>query len=128
MENERKMKQVVDLKNRKPTAFQTFLNSFIKTDAKTLRDLKNELAALEKKKASNDSKKRQTQSEINSANNRIQSITGQIANRENNITRLTGEIATLEAKAIEKEAEIKGIQKYGTIRIRERRANEQSSL
>jgi len=38
MENERKMKQVVDLKNRKPTAFQTFLNSFIKTDAKTFKE------------------------------------------------------------------------------------------
>lgn len=38
MENERKMKQVVDLKNRKPTAFQTFVNSFIKTDAKTFRE------------------------------------------------------------------------------------------
>ena len=92
--------------------FIFFFSFSIKTDAKTLKDLKNELAALEQKKANNDNKKKQTQNEINSANNRIQSITGQIANREENITRLTGEIATLEAKAKEKEAEIKELISY----------------
>ena len=92
--------------------FVFFFSFSIKTDAKTLKDLKNELAALEQKKANNDNAKKKTQNEINSANNRIQSITGQISNREANITRLTGEIATLEAKAKEKEGEIKDLIAY----------------
>ena len=92
--------------------FIIFFSFSVKTNAKTLKDLKNELAALEAKKAANDNAKKKTQSEISSASNRIQNITGQISNREANITRLTGEIATLEAKAKEKEKEIKDLIAY----------------
>jgi len=38
MESKKEMKTVVDLSSRKPSAFQTFVNSFIKTDAKTFRE------------------------------------------------------------------------------------------
>ena len=84
--------------------FIFFFSFSINTNAKTLKDLKNELAAQQAKKQANDNKKKQTQSEINSASNRIKSINGEIANREENITRLTGEIATLEEKAKEVES------------------------
>lgn len=92
--------------------FIFFFSFSINTNAKTLKDLKNELAAQQAKKQANDNKKKQTQSEINSASNRIKSINGEIANREENITRLTGEIATLEEKAKEKEKEIKQLIAY----------------
>ena len=78
--------------------FIFFFSLCIKVDAKTLKDLKNELASLEAKKAANDSAKKKTQSEINSANNRISNITGLISSSEQKIITLTGEIATLESK------------------------------
>jgi len=89
--------------------FTFFFSLCIKVDAKTLKDLKNELAALEAKKAANDSAKKKTQSEITSASNRIQSITGIISDSEKKIVSLTGEIASLEAKAKSKEKEIKNL-------------------
>ncbi len=89
--------------------FIFFFSLYVKVDAKTLKDLKNELAALEAKKAANDSKKKKTQNEINSASNRISSINGLISNSEQKIITLTGEIATLESKIKSKEKEIKNI-------------------
>ena len=89
--------------------FIFFFSLCIKVDAKTLKDLKNELASLEAKKAANDSKKKKTQSEIKSASNRISNITGEIETSEKNITKLTGEIATLESKIKSKEEEVKNV-------------------
>ena len=86
-----------------------FFSLCIKVDAKTLKDLKNELAALEAKKAANDSAKKKTQNEIKSASNRIENITGIISDSEKKIVSLTGEIASLEAKAKSKEKEIKNL-------------------
>ena len=89
--------------------FIFFFSFSIKTEAKTLKDLKNELAALEAKKAANNSAKKKTQNEIKSASNRIESITGIISDSEKKIVSLTGEIASLEAKAKSKEKEIKNL-------------------
>ena len=86
-----------------------FFSLCIKVDAKTLKDLKNELAALEAKKAANNNAKKKTQNEIKSASNRIESITGIISDSEKKIVSLTGEIAALEAKAKSKEKEIKNL-------------------
>ncbi len=85
--------------------------SFINTNvnAKTLGDLKKELAALEAKQKANNAKKKLTQNEISNANNRISTINGLITKSQNRIVELTGEIATLEKNATEKEAEIKDI-------------------
>ena len=89
--------------------FIFFFSFSVKTEAKTLKDLKNELAALEAKKAANNSAKKKTQNEIKSASNRIESITGIISDSEKKIVSLTGEIASLEAKAKSKEKEIKNL-------------------
>ena len=85
--------------------------SFINTNvnAKTLGDLKKELAALEAKQKANNAKKKLTQNEISNANNRISTINGLITKSQNRIVELTGEIATLEKNATEKEAEIRDI-------------------
>ncbi len=81
----------------------------IDSDAKTLRDLKNELAALQKEKAEADSKKKLTEQEMATINTRIDKITGLIKDSENNIRKLTDEIEVLEAKSEEKNDEIKDI-------------------
>ena len=78
-------------------------------EAKTLRDLKNELAALEKQKAEADEKKKLTQKEMNAINNRIDTITSLITKSENKIRELTDEIEVLEAKSNEKNDEIKDV-------------------
>ena len=88
--------------------FSIFLIN-INVKAKTLGDLKKELAALEAKQKANNEKKKLTQNEINNANNRISTINGLITKSQNRITELTGEIATLEKNASDKETEIKDI-------------------
>ena len=82
---------------------------YINTEAKTLGDLKNELAQLEKDKKEQDEKKKLTQSEMNKVNNRIDTITTTIENTEVKIKDLSDEIVVLEAKADEKEVEIKDV-------------------
>jgi len=86
-----------------------FSFSVSNVDAKTLRDLKNELKALEKKKADADEKKKLTQKEMNTINNRIDTITNLITKSENKISELTDEIEVLEAKSNEKNDEIKDV-------------------
>ena len=49
--------------------------------AKTLRDLKNELAAIKEKKNQNDSKKNLTKNEINSVNSNIENIRNYLGER-----------------------------------------------
>ena len=87
----------------------TFSFSFPNVEAKTLRDLKNELAALEKKKAAADEKKKLTQNEMKTINNRIDTITNLITKSENKIRELTDDIEVLEAKSNEKNDEIKDV-------------------
>ena len=77
--------------------------------AKTLRDLKNELAAIKERKANNDSQKKLTQNEINSNNNNISGIRSKITESENTIKKLNEEIIELTEKAKKKELEMKEI-------------------
>ena len=78
-------------------------------NAKTLRDLKNELAAIKEKKSQNDSKKNLTKNEINSVNANIESIRKKITDSENTIKNLTVEINELNENISKKELEIKEI-------------------
>jgi len=82
---------------------------YITVDAKTLGDLKNELAQLEKEKKEQDDKKALTQSEMNKVNDRIDVITQTIESSEIKIKDLSDEIVVLEEKADIKEAEIKDV-------------------
>ena len=52
----------------------------IRVEAKTLKDLKNELAAYEKEMSQAKSKRNMTQSEINSINSRVRKIRDTIEN------------------------------------------------
>lgn len=81
----------------------------IDVNAKTLKDLKNELAALEKEKAEADRNKNLTQQEINTINTRINQINNLITASENKIKTLNEEIVVLEEKSVEKNEEIKDI-------------------
>lgn len=78
-------------------------------NAKTLRDLKNELAAIKQKKSQNDSKKNLTKSEINSVNNNISNIRKKITESENTVKKLTDEINELNDNIAKKDLEIKEI-------------------
>lgn len=82
---------------------------YIDTNAKTLGDLKNELAQLEKRKQEQDEQKKLTENEMNKVNERIDTITKTIEESEGKIKNLSDEIVVLEAKASEKEAEIKDV-------------------
>lgn len=85
------------------------LNITIDVKAKTLGDLKNELAQLEKEKQEQDDKKNLTQGEMDKINARIDVITKTIESSELKIKELSDEIVVLEAKADDKENEIKDI-------------------
>ena len=81
----------------------------IKVEAKTLKDLKNELAAYEKEMSDAKNKKNMTQSEINTVNSRVKTIRSTIEKDQENIKKTEGEIVELEQKAEEKEEQIKDI-------------------
>ena len=87
--------------------FIIVLNSHV--EAKTLRDLKNELAAYEKEMTEVKNKNRLTQNEINAVNNRAKSITSTIEQDQIKIKKTEDEIVQLEKKADEKEIQIKDI-------------------
>ena len=78
-------------------------------EAKTLRDLKNELAAYEKEMTEVKNKQKLTQSEINTVNERAKSITETIEQDQIKIKKTEDEIVGLEKKASEKEVQIKDI-------------------
>jgi murein DD-endopeptidase MepM/ murein hydrolase activator NlpD len=80
-----------------------------RVEAKTLRDLKNELAAYEKEMNQAKNKKKMTQSEINNINSRVKKIRDTIEQDQNNIKKTEDEIKVLEQKAEEKEDQIKDI-------------------
>ena len=80
-----------------------------RVQAKTLKDLKNELAAYEKEMKEAKNKKALTQSEINNANTRVKTIRSTIEKDQDNIKKTEGEIVVLEQKAEEKEEQIKDI-------------------
>ena len=78
-------------------------------EAKTLRDLKNELAALKQKKSNNETQKKLTEQERNKINNNIKSTSDKITDSEKTIQKLTNYINDLKKKIKEKELEIKEI-------------------
>lgn len=86
-----------------------FTFSTMNVEAKTLRDLKNELASIKQKKSQNDSKKNLTKNEINTVNSNIDSIRNKITDSENTIKKLTDEITELNDNIQSKELEIKEI-------------------
>lgn len=89
--------------------FLTVFCVSIRVEAKTLKDLKNELAAYEKEMSQAKNKKNMTQSEINSINARVKKIRDTIAIDQDNIKKTEDEIVVLEQKANEKEEQIKDI-------------------
>lgn len=78
-------------------------------EAKTLKDLKNELAAYEKEMNQAKNKKKMTQSEINNVNSRVKKIRETIETDQNNIRKTENEITELQNKAKEKENQIKDV-------------------
>ena len=82
---------------------------FYKVDAKTLKDLKNELAAYEKEMSDVRNKTQLTKNEINNVNQRVRTIRTTIEKDQENIKKTEGEIVVLEEKALEKEEQIKDI-------------------
>ena len=82
------------------------------TEAKTLRDLKNELAAKEKEYENNQSQKRLTEEEMATKRNKIAAINTEIDNIQKEMVELTKEIEQLEEEIIIKEKEIKDIINY----------------
>lgn len=77
--------------------------------AKTLRDLKNELVALQKEKQENENKKKLTEQELSNINQSIESTANRITESENNIKKLNEEIIELMEKSSKKELEIKEV-------------------
>ena len=80
-----------------------------KVDAKTLKDLKNELAALEKKQRDNNNKKSLTQNQISQVNTRIGNISKEIEKSQQEIVSLEEEVKELEDKKVAKDAQIKSV-------------------
>ena len=89
--------------------FLLILCFFSKVDAKTIKDLRDELSALEQKQKENNNKKQLTENEIGKVNKRIGDITSEITKSEENIQELTAEIQELEEKRTGKENQIKDI-------------------
>lgn len=81
----------------------------IKVEAKTLRDLKNELTALQKEKQENETNKKLTEQELSQVNQNIEATANKITESENTIQKLSEEIIELNEKASEKDLEIKEV-------------------
>lgn len=81
----------------------------IKVEAKTLKDLKNELAAYQKEMNDAKNKQKLTQSEISTVNKRVRNISDTIQKDQENIKKKESEILALEKNAKDKEEQIKDI-------------------
>ena len=77
--------------------------------ARTLRDLKNELAALEKQRNAAKQKENLTKQEMNQIDSRIEQIMTQTAASEEKIEELADEIVVLQEKTEEKKEDIKDV-------------------
>ena len=89
--------------------FLVIFSLSFRVEAKTLRDLKNELAAYEKEMNQAKSKRNMTKSEISNINSRVKKIRDTIEKDQDNIRKTEDEIVVLEKKAEEKEDQIKDI-------------------
>ena len=81
-------------------------------EAKTLRDLKEELAAYEKNLEESQSKKKLTEQQISNKRNNVNSINNEIIAISKEKEDLTKEIEELNVEIVEKEKEIKEIMNY----------------
>ncbi len=81
-------------------------------EAKTLRDLKEELAAYEKNLAAGEEQKKLTEQEIANKRANIENINVEISNISKEIVSLNEEIEQLNIEIVEKEKEIKEIMNY----------------
>ena len=81
-------------------------------EAKTLRDLKEELAQYEKELAAGEEQKKLTQQEIANKRTSIENINVEISNISKEIVNLNEEIENLNVEIVEKEKEIKEIINY----------------
>lgn len=77
--------------------------------AKTLQDLKNELASLKKQQANADSEKKQSQKEINSAKNNIYSKQNEITKNQQRISEAQKESEALEIEIADGKKELSNI-------------------
>lgn len=82
---------------------------FYRVDAKTLKDLKNELAAYQQEMNAVKNKQKLTQDEINTVNTRVKTISDTIQKDQEDIKKKEEEIVVLEENAKEKEEQIKDI-------------------
>ncbi len=94
------------------TLLASFFINIPFASARTLKDLRNELAAMEKRKQSSDQNKQLTKEQISSTNKEINDITNKISENETTIKKLQIEIEELTEKAKEKDREIKQIMKF----------------
>lgn len=81
-------------------------------EAKTLRDLKSELAELQRQQANVENEKKLTEQEIENKKKNIGNINVEIANINQQMKDLTKEIEELNVEIEEKEKEIKNIMNY----------------
>ena len=81
----------------------------MKVEAKTLKDLKNELAAYQKEMSEAKNKQKLTQGEISTVNKRVRNITDTIQKDQEKIKKKEVEILELEKNAKNKEEQIKDI-------------------
>ena len=89
--------------------FSLIFSVYMRVDAKTLMDLKNELAAYEKEMNEAKNKKKLAQGEISTINQRVKKISDTIENDQAKIKKTEEEIVVLEKNADEKEEQIKDI-------------------
>lgn len=81
-------------------------------EAKTLRDLKNELAALKNQKQHAENEKKLTQEEISSVSKDIEATSNKITESEETIKQLSEEIVELNEQTEQRELEIKEIMHF----------------
>ena len=84
----------------------------VEAKAKTLRDLKNELAASEAKLAANQREQAMTQAEINNSKSTINSITNQKMTIANDIEQLTKDVKQLNEDIVNLNQELKDVIRY----------------
>ena len=89
--------------------FLLVLSVSLDVHAKTVKDLRDELKALEDKQSENNNKKQLTEGEITKVNKRIGEITQEIDKDEKHIQELSEEVRVLEDNRTEKENQIKDI-------------------
>ena len=84
----------------------------VNVSAKTVKDLKNELAKYQADLDAAKNKKKLTEKEISNVNSRVKEISDTIIKDQDNIKKMEDEIVVLEKNVKEKESEIKDVISY----------------